>query len=602
MRHGQTGQVHQSMVGFDKDGKPTWKFDGEAMLRGETDGSSYQNGGMRATHRAGGYLAMDPTSPPFLRGDTIFIPSCFVSYLGHALDEKTPLLRSLDALNVQGTRLCKLLGFDVPGIQSNIGLEQEIFFIPREHFKQRVDLQMTGRTVIGQDAPRGQEMCDHYMAPPNMEGKVLDCMREIQNECFKIGIPLKTRHREVAPNQYEFAPEFGLSSTQTDQNLMVMQIMEEVAAKHGLACLLQEKPFSNVNGSGKHNNWSIGTTDGKTNLFNPNQTTNHSKNNVLFPLVMSAIIKAVDEHGDLMRMSIASPGNDFRLGACEAPPAIISTFLGEQMTGYLEDFKKGKISAYAPKSTKLNTGVASIGNVSAPAQDRNRTSPFPYGGHRFEFRAVGSSQNVSMVNTVLNAITAKSFKEFADAIEGGASPEQVARDALSKHWKAVFNDNGYDISNQEKLTKAGVWRIDSNIDAIQRLEAPKNVKLFDELNIMTAEETLARQSIMLSHYMGTVEMETLCLVDMLNKHVIPSATSANGPVDKLRTCVSSLQTGLQACHAVQNEAEKAKAARKLRLETIEGVRKVCDEFEAVCPAKDWTLSTYRDLLFLDQTD
>jgi glutamine synthetase len=341
-RHGQTGQVQIQMIEFDKDGKPTWDFKGKNLLRGETDGSSYLNGGLRATHRAGAYLVIDTTSPIFLRGDTIFIPACMISYLGHSLDEKTPLLRASDALSREGTRLLKLLGYNVKSLQTNIGLEQEFFLIPRAAYNKRPDLQLVGRTIIGRAPARGQELSDHYMAPPSYASPALFCIQELQHTCFKMGIPLRTRHREVAPNQYEIAPLFGYVTTQVDQNLMVMQLLEEIAAKHGLVALLQEKPFQGVNGSGKHNNWSIGTDDG-TNLFNVGQLAKSSGNPDLFPIIMSAVVKAVNDNGDLMRLAIASPGNDFRLGACEAPPAIISTYLGEELTKYLESYRSKSI-------------------------------------------------------------------------------------------------------------------------------------------------------------------------------------------------------------------------------------------------------------------
>lgn len=380
VRHGLSAQVHQTMYEFDKDGKPFFKFDGEALLQGETDGSSYPNGGMRATHCAGGYLSIDPLSPIFLREDTVFIPAAFVSYNGDALDEKTPLHRAVEAMSKEGTRLLKLLGYEVDGLINNIGLEQEIFLVPRHAFYRRPDLQFTGRTIMGKAPARGQEMSDHYMAPISRATTAFDCMRQIQMECFKMGIPLKTRHREVAPNQYEFAPLFGNVINQTDQNLMVMQIIEEVASENGLAALLQEKPFAGINGSGKHNNWSIGTTDG-INLLNPKQLNAASKNNEIFPVVMAAIVSAIDKHGDLMRLAIASPGNDFRLGAMEAPPAVISTYLGDDMTSYLMAFvESGKADAYAPSKKKLAFGADSISDIEVPAEDRNRTSPFPYGG------------------------------------------------------------------------------------------------------------------------------------------------------------------------------------------------------------------------------
>ncbi|CAE7497764.1 glnA3, partial [Symbiodinium microadriaticum] len=394
-----------------------------------------------------------------------------------------------------------------------------------------------------------------------------------------MGIPLKTRHREVAPGQYEFAPLFGFCTTQIDQNLMVMQIMEEVAPKHGLACLNHEKPFNNVNGSGKHNNWSIATSDG-VNLFNFKQLKNASGNKDIFPVIMASVIKAVDEYGDLMRMSISTPGNDFRLGACEAPPAIMSVYLGESMTQYMEAFMNGDREAYNPLSKPLNMGDT-LPSIILPNEDRNRTSPFPYGGHRFEFRAVGSGQNVSL--------------EFADAIDGGRSATEVAAEAVRKHWRVVFNGNGYDSAHQEELTKRGLWRIDSAVDAINRYIDPKNTALFQKLGVLQPDECAARRLAMLNHYTGTIEIEVKCMIDMINQHVLPSMRDAGvGYVQELETAVKTLQSSWDEIHHTEDEGEKAAKARTLRLETMVDVRKVCDAAEAVCPADLWTLSSYKE--------
>uniref|UniRef100_A0A7S2CDT9 GS catalytic domain-containing protein n=2 Tax=Florenciella parvula TaxID=236787 RepID=A0A7S2CDT9_9STRA len=603
VRHGQSGQVQNAMFAFDMEtGEPKWDFKGKDLIKGETDGSSFPNGGLRATHTAGGYLAIDPSSPIFLRGDTIFLPSCFVSYYGHALDEKTPVHRSVQALSDQGKRLLKLLGHETEGLVANIGLEQEIFLIPRDAYHRRPDLQLTGRTIMGKDAPRGQEMCDHYMAPLNGNGPALAAMAEMQEECFRMGIPLKTRHREVAPNQFEFAPLFGTASTQIDQNLMVMQVIEEVAAKHGLAALLHEKPFNNVNGSGKHNNWSIATKEGAM-VLNPASLNKATGNPEAFPIIMSAIVSAIDIHGDLMRMSISSPGNDFRLGACEAPPAIVSTYLGDDMSDYLDAFASGSAAEYNPGTKTFSFGVEGLGHLSAftvPAEDRNRTSPFPYGGARFEYRAVGSTQNVSMVNTVLNTITADAFKTVADRIEAGENAADVARELYTKHKRAVFNGNGYDEAWPEEAGKRGIWRIDSGVDAIQVLTSDKNIKLFGEQNIFTEPELAARQEVLLDHYTGTVEMEALTMIDMIKQHVIPSVKESGvGPLAELEATLPVLEAAVAAIHAAETAEEKGALARVLRLETMIDIRDTCDAAEAVVPAEHWTLATYGDLLFMD---
>jgi glutamine synthetase len=601
VRHGLTGQVQNMMLEFDKNMEIKKDFKGKTLIKGETDGSSYPNGGLRGTHQAGGYLAVDTSSPIFCRGDTLFIPSAFVSYYGAALDEKTPLLRANAALDREGSRLFSLLGLDCSsGITANIGLEQEIFLIPREEYYRRPDLQMTGRTIMGKNAPRGQEMCDHYMAPLSSATAALACMQEIQDECWRMGIPLKTRHREVAPNQFEFAPLYGSNTTQIDQNIMVMQVIEEVAAKHGLAALLQEKPFNDINGSGKHNNWSIATRDG-VNVLAPDAVLKATGNDAAFPVIMAAIVAAVDENGDLMRAAIASPGNDFRLGACEAPPAIVSTYLGDDMTNYLEAFMNGSDAKYEPGVKTLDLGTREVLPFTVPAEDRNRTSPFPYGGARFEFRAVGSAQNVSLVNCVLNTIAAEKFGEFADRIEAGEKPADVAREALKKHWKVIFNGDNYDVANQQMLTDRGLWRIDSGVEAIAQLTAEKNVALFEKMAVFTGEELAARQDVLHGHYTGTVEMEALTMIDMINQHVIPSVKAAGiGPLSELEKAIPVLKEAVKGIHAAESCIEKARLARVLRLETMIEIREICDAAEEVVPADLWTLATYKELLFLDQ--
>ena len=602
VRHGMSGQVQNAMFVFGDDGRPKWKLSGKELLKGETDGSSYPSGGMRATHTAGGYTILDPTSPIFMRGDTVFIPTVFVSFYGDALDEKTPLLRSMKSVSTETTRLMKNLGYSVDSVVPNIGLEQEFFLIPRKELYRRPDLQLTGRTIMGKNAPRGQEMCDHYMAPLNPIA--LACIQEIEHECFMMGIPLKTRHREVAPNQYECAPFFGTATTQIDQNLMVMQIMDEVAARHGLACLSHEKPFAGVNGSGKHNNISLGTNTG-VNLLNPAQLAKASGSHEIFPVLMAAMVRATDKYGDLMRMAIASPGNDFRLGACEAPPAIVSTYLGDDVTAYLEEFKKSKVvKEYIAAESTVDLGIPAIAPFKVPAEDRNRTSPFPYGGHRFEFRAVGSSQNVSLVNTVLCTIWAESFAAFSDQIEKGAKPTEVAAKALDEHWKVIFNGNGYSEEWPIEAAKRGLLRIDSGVEAISRLSAPENIALFNKMGVFNEKECIARTAVLHEHYAGFVELEALTMIDMMQQQVLPAVRNAKIPEGedleaKLSGAVAEVKAGLAKVQAGADAYAKATAARVLRLETMEAARVVCDSAEEVVPADMWPLATYKELLFLD---
>eukprot|EP00750_Incisomonas_marina_P013627 INCI17514.12.p1 GENE.INCI17514.12~~INCI17514.12.p1 ORF type:complete len:521 (-),score=87.37 INCI17514.12:899-2461(-) len=487
VRHGLSAGVQNTMMKFQADGCPAWDFSGNNLRFGETDGSSYNNGGLRHTHQAGGYVTIDPSSPIFLRGDTVFIPSVLTSFDGHALDEKTPLKRAEEAISREGKRLLEQLGVKgVEGLKMNIGVEQEFFFVPRSGYVNRQDLMLTGRTLMGRDAPRGQEMDDHYMATLSSVTPPLFAMQEIQRQCMMMGIPLRTRHREVAPGQYEFAPLYGTATTQADQNIVTMQIIEEVAASYGLAALLQEKPFNGINGSGKHNNWSVAFTglESEVNLLNPKQVSKATGNAEIFPVIMAALLKAVAENGDLLRMACATPGNDFRLGACEAPPAILSVYFGEDLTQYLESFAGGNLEPYAPSTGFLDTGCSDLPLTPRPAEDRNRTSPFPYGGSRFEFRAVGSAQNVAIVNTVLGTIAASAFKSFADAIEGGTPPRDVAAAALREHMDThVFNGNSYDEQCQQQLTERGCWRIDSCVDAHMRMTEPKNISLFESMGV-----------------------------------------------------------------------------------------------------------------------
>ncbi|KAJ1474650.1 glutamine synthetase III [Baffinella frigidus] len=584
------------MFTFGKDGKPKWEFSGAELLKGETDGSSYPNGGLRASHTAGGYTVLDPNSAIFMMDDTIFIPACLISWNGHALDEKTPLLRAEEALSTECARLLKSMGHTTAGVQQNIGLEQEFFLVPREAYATRTDLQLAGRTLLGCGAARGQEMCDHYMGPLNQHA--LAAIREMQAEAFKLGIPLRTRHREVAPGQYEMAPYFGHAPEQIDQNLVVMQICEEVAGRYGLACLFQEKPFAGINGSGKHNNWSLGTKEG-VNLLNADQVTKATGNKDVFPVLMAAIVAAVDKHGDLMRCSVASPGNDFRLGAMEAPPAIISTYLGTAVTEFLDAYRKGSDATYTPAAHTVKTGCCSVADFEVPTEDRNRTSPFPYGGHRFEFRAVGSTQNVSLVNTVLAAMCAEAFKEFADQIEAGKTPQEVAAASLDAHWKVIFNGNGYDPAWVAEADARGVWRIDAGVEAIDVLASPKNLALFADFNIMDHLETLARRNVMLQHYSGIVQIEAACMVDMIVRQIIPAIRAVGIDTKALGDAVHAVRTKLHFVESQADDLAKAKGARELRLETMETCRAVCDAIEETCPASAWPIASYKDLLFLD---
>jgi glutamine synthetase len=466
-------------------------------------------------------------------------------------------------------------------------------------FYKRPDLQLTGRTLIGKMPARGQELCDHYMSALSSAHPAFECMKEIQAQCLALGIPLKTRHREVAPNQYEMAPYFGTVVTQVDQNLVVMQIIEECAARFGLAALMQEKPFAGINGSGKHNNWSLSTTEG-VQLMKPQDLNKASGNPTCFPAVMAAVVRGVSMHGDLMRMAISSPGNDFRLGAMEAPPAVITTFLGDSVTEYLKGFmENGSAGEYTPAKATVETGVEALGSINVPAEDRNRTSPFPYGGYRFEFRATGSTQNASMVNTVLCTMMADGFKAMADEMEGGKSAEEVVQGVLKENFKGVFNGNGYDPEWPDKAQELGIWRIDSGVDAINKLGDEKNLKLFSTHSVFTEAETIARKDILLEQYLGTVDMEVHCLINMLKTAVVPSCKAAGVDFAPATAGVSTLEAAWAAIEALDDLYAQAAAARTLRLETMVAVRGDVDTLEGEVPESDWSLASYRDLLFLD---
>ena len=481
-----------------------------------------------------------------------------------------------------------------------MGYEQELFFVSREAYLKRMDLQMTGRTIIGRRGHKGQKMKSHYMAPISLASPVMACMQEIQEQCFHLGIPLKARHREVAPNQYEFTPLYGTVTSAVDQNLLVMQIIEETAIRHGLTALLQEKPFAGYNGSGKHNNWSVSTEDG-TNLFNYEELCNKTKDPELFAVIMAAIVKAVDEYGDLMRLSIATPGNDLRLGGFEAPSYIVTLSLGDSLTEYLRRFMNGSTEIYKPESRVFDMGALAIPPIEVPAEDRNRSAFFAFGGNRFEFRAAGSSQNLSLINCVLGTITARIFKDFADQIENGKTAREVAQQALRESFKVIFNGNNYDPKIREAQKSQGLWAIESSVDALCRFTAAKNVSLFESMKVFTAEECHAQQTLLLEHYIGTVEIEANCLIDIINQFIIPSCKRCNrGPIPELLASVSTLKESLQALKAEPDLATRAELSRELRLEIMVDVRKICDSAEAEVPEEKWLLATYKELLYIDE--
>ena len=596
MRHGNTGQVQMSMLEYNSDGTPTFELKGKHILFGETDGSSYPNGGMRATHTAGGYLCIDPSSPVFLRDDCMYIPACFVSYAGKALDEKTPLHRAHQALSSQGAGLFKHLGFGVTGMVNSSGLEQELFFIPREAYERRMDLQFTGRTVLGKMPARGQEGCDHYGAHQRAR-PAMACRRRFRSSATSSASRSRratARSRRTSTSSRLFRLRDHADGPELGGDADLRGGCREARSRRASAGealrrrqrIRQAQQLVHLHPCGAQ-------------LLNPGDLTKRSGNPELFPIVMSALVAAVDEYGDLMRLAIASPGNDFRLGALEAPPSVISTYLGTQMTAYLKDFMEGNVYEYQPSTSPIDLGVDIMPIVHAPAEDRNRTSPFPYGGHRFEFRAVGSSQNVSTVNTVLNAITAKYFAVIADRIEAGEGAVAIAQDLLKKHSKVIFNGNGYDPEWPKKADELGITHIDSGVEAINKLVDPKNVAMFKEMGVFDEEECAARREIMLEEYVGIIEMEVGCMIDMINQHAIPSAKAAGIDTAAMAAGVTELEAAMKSVHAAADTYESAKLCRTLRLETMIKIRATVDEVEAKCPANLWTYATYKELLFLD---
>ena len=603
-RHGQSAQVQNTMMKVDRRGQWEWHFTGAMLMRGETDGSSFPNGGLRETCRAAAYLVLDPSSPIFIRHGVVHIPACMCSHDGHALDEKTPLLRSVDALSREGARLLNLLGIPTNQVVPNIGLEQEFFLVTAEAYRKRPDLQQTGRTLFGHVATRGQDGEDHYMAPLAAGSKALACTRQVQRECFKVGIPLRTKHREVAPGQFEFAPLYGTTVQQVDQNVLVMQILDEVAKEHGLVALLHEKPFEGVNGSGKHNNWSLAVAEGGTNLFNYGQLREQygEVGEAAFPVILAAVLEGVKSHGDLMRISVATPGNDFRLGACEAPPAIMTAYLGNDLTSYLGKYVVHGAGAYEPSTRTVDLGAAAIAPFVVPAEDRNRTSPFPFGGHRFEFRAVGSSQNVSFVNTVLNTITANAFAAFAERIEGGASPRSVACASLATSMAVVFNGDGYSTENQHALIARGLPCADSGVDAIAELTAGKNAALFAKHRVLNPEELAARREVMLQEYIAVVRVEAATMVNIFEKYVAPTSTSLPPVKKKLFQMATTIREALTLIWDPRlSTLAQAQLCRRLRLHDMPAFRTSVDSLESHVPASEWPLATYEELFFMDST-
>ena len=628
---GSTAEKHDSFIcPPNPEGKVIMEFSGKELIKGEPDASSFPSGGLRATFEARGYTAWDCTSPAFLREDatgvTLCIPTAFCSYTGEALDKKTPLLRSMQAINKQSLRLLRLLGNTTSRkVTPSVGSEQEYFIVDREKFLQRKDMIYTGRTLFGAMAPKGQELDDHYFG--SIRERIGKYMKAVNEELWKMGVPAKTQHNEVAPAQHELAPIYSQVNMATDQNQIVMETLKKVAYRQGLTCLLHEKPYAGINGSGKHNNWSITTDDG-INLLDPGVTPHE---NIQFLLVLTCILKAVDEHADLLRASTACPGNDHRLGKQEAPPAIISAFVGEQLGDVLKQLIDTGEATHSITGTKLQTGVSTLPEFMKDATDRNRTSPFAFTGNKFEFRMVGSSDSIACANTVLNTIVADAFAEAADAIEAAEDVDLCVHDLIKKyareHQRIVFNGNGYTDEWVEEAARRGLPNLPSMVDAVPALVTDKAIALFAKYGVFTKSELEARAEINYETYVKAINIEAKTMVSMANKQIIPAvigyttalATSINELAavsdeldvsvqsELLKEAVALLREMKTACKAlaadivkageVSDIAEQARYFHDVVVPAMDALRAPADALELIVDKEMWPFPTYGDLLF-----
>ena len=623
---GITAEKHDSFISPSPDGGVIMEFSGKELIQGEPDASSFPSGGLRATFEARGYTAWDPTSYAFIKGKTLCIPTAFCSYGGEALDKKTPLLRSMEALNKQALRILRLFGNDdVKCVRTSVGPEQEYFLIDKEMYDKRPDLKFTGRTLFGAKPPKGQEMDDHYFGV--IKPRVAAYMEELNEELWKLGILAKTEHNEVAPSQHELAPIYSTTNIATDHNQLTMEIMQKVAAKHGLVCLLHEKPFAGVNGSGKHNNWSM-ATDAGVNLLSPGET---PYENAQFLLFLCAVIKAVDDYQDLLRLSVATAGNDHRLGANEAPPAVVSIFLGDELNAVLEAIENNTPYAGTQK-TQMKLGVDVLPKFNRDTTDRNRTSPFAFTGNKFEFRMLGSSNSIACANIMLNSAVAESLKTYADRLEKAENFEEALTEMLRKtikdHKHIIFNGNGYDDTwIKEATEKRGLLNYRTTPDCMPHLLDEKNVKMLTSHGVFSEAELKSRCDIMLENYCKTVVIEANTMVDMAKTEIAPAVDAytmelaktiaAKKAVDNTLTCsyesglvkklskltdriaikTEELENALVELHNVEGIISEANMIRDIVLVKMGELRLACDEAETVTAKKYWPFPTYGDLLF-----
>lgn len=620
---GVTAEKHDSFISPTAGGNVIMSFGGKELIQGEPDASSFPSGGLRATFEARGYTAWDPSSYAFVKDGTLYIPTAFCSYTGEVLDKKTPLLRSMDAISKQACRILKLFGKNVERVTTTVGPEQEYFLVDKKYYDQRKDLIFTGRTLFGAMSPKGQEMDDHYFG--TIKPRVAAFMADLDEELWKYGILAKTKHNEVAPAQHEMAPVFSTTNISTDQNELAMEVMKKLAVKHGLVCLLHEKPFEGVNGSGKHNNWSIATNDGQ-NLLNPGST---PMENLQFLTFLCAVIKGVDEYADLLRISAASAANDHRLGANEAPPAIISIFMGEELQGVLDALVSG--DTYTSESMTFKIGVDALPDFPKDSTDRNRTSPFAFTGNRFEFRMVGSSENIACPNHMLNTIVASELSDIADKME--KVPADKFKDELKKllaeivkeHKRVIFNGDGYSDAWVEEAAERGLPNYKTTADCIPHYADEKNVKLFEKFGIFSKAEIEARVEILLESYSKTINIEALTMIDMAKKKYIPAclayskeladAIAVKKSID-VCTCVEKdlvkkvTEETEKAYDAVQKleevtavaaaktcMQEMANAYRDTVLPVMDDLRKAVDALEVLMPSTMWPVPAYSEMIF-----
>jgi len=625
---GLTAEKHDSFISPTSDGRTMMEFSGKELIQGEPDASSFPSGGLRATFEARGYTAWDCTSPVFVKKNgnniTLYIPSAFCSYMGQALDKKTPLLRSMDALNTQAMRVLKLLGNTTSvRVGATLGAEQEYFLVDRQFVEKRLDLLLTGRTLFGAPSPRGQEQDDHYFG--TIHERVASYMNEVNKELWKLGVSAKTQHNEVSPGQYELAPVFATVNVATDHNQLTMETLQKVALRYDFVCLLHEKPFAGVNGSGKHNNWSMVTDDG-INLLDPGKTPH---DNMVFLVVLCAVIKAVDKYAKLLRASVANVGNEHRLGANEAPPAIVSIFLGDQLNDIMEQLATGEAKS-SKSGGELKLGVSTLPELPKDSTDRNRTSPFAFTGNRFEFRMAGSTQSTSGPNFVLNTIAAEIFSEMADELEGVKNIKSAVQKMLKKiaqeHSKVVFNGDNYSDEWVEEAEKRGLPNIRSTVASLCTIMDEENVELFCKHKILTQAELHARTDILLEGYSMAINIEAKTMLDMTKRQILPAAntyageladsinnlSNAGGAVgaqkkmlDKVCELVNSLYDNVEALDAVTDKVGKMgdiiKQAEKFRDDVVAAMNKVrcdADELEKIIDADIWPLPTYAEMLFI----